>query len=1209
MRIVSKIKKDYGNIKDILKNDYFHIFGDIISITYNGSNIYILSNDVYVYNYESNNMNKISTIKINNGKKIEYNNGHLYILDNHLYDYDITNDTYIKLIQGPINKFTVITEYIIYDKNENIYKYTKNNKLINKINKISGNTVDMISDNTNLFLCYDTYVQKYNLSTSYTSNITENISNIISITYDGLLIYLGIENENENLIKIFTKNGLEYTESKINNITKFQDIIYDGNYIYYRDNNMIYKFDESNIFYDYNIQNVDKIKYFYTDDNTNKELISLKDTNLIISNGFLNNKYNFNYSNIIDYAYVDSQKFIINDNNIFILNESINQFPKNRVLLNESIRAYYKYNEDIIYSEENNVISHLYLNNVTNKYIIDKIYKNDLIPQAISYDNSTYYILDVSKILKYNDDVNISDKVDILIKNNSLYENLAYSNIEYNIDDNNVYIKEVESKKVFYINNDSRYQDLIKVDNKIYKPYQNSNFFILSDEKRKVIKIDLNNDNLSIDLNKINIDGKCLYRYNGNILIGSGNYILKYDNNINQLDTITNPFFKGNTDIININQFNGNLILCDRLNKKIIILNTNNKDVYQSQNEYLINDINNNNQSPIDMDIYNNNLYIAVEEDSNIIRYDLNNMNIINCKSLKQILNNDVQINSIKYINDLDGLLVSTNRGLYLLSKELNQIIRTYDKYNNLYGLGYYNNYIYTFDNLRLCKYSKYHYFTETNYTFKGEINKSLSNIEIMNYQNPNMITTNNKYCYVLDNNNILYYLIDDVNNKKYIMYSLYNYNELQNANIIDLVVDNKFIYILKDDNSIDIVKEDGYIYNSYKNIDAKKITLPTKDNSIYYISRDNKIKKLNGNNISIIIENIGINNDEQLFYIYNNKVIKVFNKNNTSMTQLEENIYYSNNNYIYNLNKHGITEDLNINKIAINGMTNDSTNIIICTRNSVEIFNPFDISINLQKIVEDLNNPFKCILVGNFYYVCDTYNHRILKINKNNLSKTILVTGLNYPRGIDYNYKDNYLYIADCGSDRIIKINPLTSAKINLSQIINGLVDLYFDSELLYISSLLQNIVYEIDTSQNNVLNIYLNIEKPYYIDFEGIFLISTNDSYYTKELSYLDLNNIIKDTINRIDILVKNNQIYNTNNKFKLWIDNEMILINTEKNLNNKHKSIITLEKILNTMNHTMDYTDSADSIHTTNLEIFKNRTFLLLKSMVNVFGVFKK
>jgi hypothetical protein len=119
MRILSKIKKNYGDIIDIIKNSNSHLIDNIKSMTFDGANLYILANDLLVYSIDSETLNPISSnVSIINGKKIVYASNNIYILDNNqLYIYNILNDTYNLLINGPINNFNCCTDYIIYDKN------------------------------------------------------------------------------------------------------------------------------------------------------------------------------------------------------------------------------------------------------------------------------------------------------------------------------------------------------------------------------------------------------------------------------------------------------------------------------------------------------------------------------------------------------------------------------------------------------------------------------------------------------------------------------------------------------------------------------------------------------------------------------------------------------------------------------------------------------------------------------------------------------------------------------------------------------------------------------------------------------------------------------------------------------------------------------------------------------------------------------------
>jgi len=785
MRILSKIKKNYGDISSILKNDYFHSINNIISITFDGSNLYILGDFVYVYNYDNNSITKIPNIKLNNPKKIEYYNNHLYILDNNLYDYDLQTQQYNQIISGSVNQFINTNEFIIYDKNGYIYRFNKNNKANGRITKLVGGLVDIVSDNLNLFLCYDTYVQKYNYNTSFTSNITNNLSNIKSMCYDGLLIYL--RSETDDILKIYTKNGLEYTEPKLNNITKFQDIFYDGNYVYYRENNHVYRFDENVVYYNYNIKNVEKIKNFNL-----SGTVSLKDSNLIISNGHQIEYFDVSYfSNIVDYGYHETKKYIINNSNVFTISNSI--------------------------------------------------------------------------------------------------------------------------KEIIYPN-----------------------------------------------------------------------------------------------------------------------------------------------------------------------------------------------VNPIQIINNTDSVYILDNNCVYYL-----------------------------------------------------KISDPLSNV------------------IPIISSNI-------------------------SSNIIDMVLSDK-LYILKDNQTIDVYNTNKYT-KTYLNIDAIKICVPTPQKDIYYISIDNKIKKYSNGTSSIVLENRGICVDEQLLYFYKNRLINTYKKNNSGLTQLDENIYYGDNNRVYCLNNNGITDDLGISNVAINGLTHDTSNIIVCTRNNVQKFDPFEAHIKMDVISQNLNNPFEAILVDNFYYITDTFNHQIVKVNKNTLKSTVIITGLNYPRGIEY--RNGYLYVVDSGLDKIIKINIITNTKTDFSQTISGIVDFCFDKDILYVTSLLQNAIFKIETGNNNTLTTYFDIEKPYYIDNEINFLVSGDYSITMSTLSYAELKDLVKVTSIRINKLVANNQLYNINIKFKKWIDNEINKASNEKNMNRRNDMLLNIEKLLLTMNSSMDYTDAADATHVTNLENFKSRSFLIMNSFVNMF-----
>jgi len=1219
MRILSKIKKNYGYITNLLKNTINYSFNNIRSITYDGSNLYILGDELYVYNYANNIINVLSgNVTITNGKRIEYNNGNIYILDNNnLYTYNLSSDIYQILISGspnPINNFLVKTSYIIYDDTLNVYKYNKTSTAKSKLTKVNGNVIDMVADNQTLFTCYNTYVQKTNYvnSTGSTSNIIVGLPNIKSIAYDGLLLYLETKsnihvNLNE-LYKVYTKDGLEYTEPKITGITGYQDILYDGNYIYYTENNLIYRFNEEGLFYDYNITNVSKMRYNNYDSNIVSELVCLVDGNLIISNGNHFDIFELNFSNIIDYSYNDKSKMVINESNIFIVSNLINEFPQNYYLDATSITSYYVDGANIVYTLDSGLITHTYYIPSSNKYINTQVYRNDIIPSAITYDlnSKTYYSIDTDKLIKYRNasSLNPVDSLVVVIKDGSLLNNDLYSKIEYN--SGKIYIKNDKTNIIYSISANSSVSNILTLPIEVYKTHQSvtdsSNIYIM-DRIKNITKINLNNNNIILN-KELKLSASSITEYNGYLLISTNNYIRKFDNNLNELDTFSSPFLMGNIydSYISINTYNGNIFIADSINYEIIKLHTNSTNNYSKKDYYQISLDSNTPLTPCDTTIYNNNLYVGCLQNGYILRYNITNTGItlLSNISLKQKLEVELIINNIKYSTELNGLLVTTDTGLYLVHPNLSDIKTVYDNNTELNGLAFYRNFIYTFDASVLYKYSTLHYLSPSTYTFSRN-NTLNNNILITNYTKPTKIINNNTSVYILDNNNILYYNIDDISK----MYSLYDYNITQNANIIDIKVDTSNLYVLKDNHIIDSVNEYGIINKTYSNIHGVALTLPTSTNSIYYISTDNKIKVVNSSNIiSTVLEPRGIHVDEQSLYMYNNKVINIYNKNNAGITQLDDSIYYSNNNHMYNLNKSGITEDLGIISQSINGISNDTSNIIICTMNSVNSIDFYENPSVSSIIATNLNNPFKAIYVSGYYYISDTFNHQIISINSS-MQSNIIATGLNFPRGIEY--KSGYLYIVDSGSDKIVKINANTNVQLDFSQSLAGIIDLTFTDSILYVTSLLQNSVLRIDTMNNNALTQYINVEKPYYIDNVIHFLISKDTSVSISVLSYADLQALINASINNINILITNNQLYNINNTFKTWIDTQINNAQIEKNMNKKYDKYVQIEQLLNTMNSSMDYTDAAVANLVTDFDIFKHRMYMVLQSFVKMFRLF--
>ena len=1665
MRILSKIKKNYGDIKDILKID------NIKSITFNGSNLYILANQLLIYNFETNNVNLLSSnIILNNPTKVDYSDNHVYILDNNsIYNYNLLNDTYSLLISGSINNFTLTGDYIIYDKFTQINRYHKTKKITYKLNGVDGNVIDLVGDNQNIFLCYNTYIHRYNYITGYRSNIITNVSNITSMTYDGILLYL----RNKDSINVYTKDGLNYNDQKISDISSFQNIVFDGNYLTYQENNMIFKMDENNLFYEttiidnpiekintsinspkneildatniyaFNSSDISNNNFVYTTsdniinhvfqtesnsdlylkqfiykndiipqalyfDNKNKDYYILDENKLFKYTKEINDyKINIHTSgniflpNMVDNlsVWIDSsdKNFIFSDINgtitanigdnigmwknkanddtqyaiqsnvsnmpilsqngginfngnssleanfnltmnytIFLvtdpsqtegsfyeLSEAYNKGP--RIISdsngnykyngdNEDIQlSYYTYGKNIISmvrsdnintlgyfngkrifnidgssetyldpsiidSIGNNITGNIYefiiytqvlddrkrmliegyladkwniksklngdhplfpnfnpsiqnlnlkningltlwLDSTDKKTMLDKNLKSVLNKTKISFwkdksdnnynvfgknepiyltngfnnlptinfSNSNYMMCDIpagtfkngitafvvyekdnnynmqeglisrgigakgypfdifnnqrspygkstyniseknikmiysfrinentyiesvngsvkmyknneSSINQINDTTssfyigtrndfltqftgNISeiilfnrslsdvekyevegylgnkwnltnslsithpynanlivnpDKISIMNESNSiiishqriddiklhsnkiiigeksLLNNIKCNKIEYCIENGYLYLNDTITNNIYYINTNTNtntntktnVKTISKSNSLINNIYKFENEIILLNSKKQIEVLNIKNKQEKKQIHTLNIQPTCMTMYNGNILVATKNYLLRYDTNYNSIDSIANPFYKGsnNLNITNIDVFSHNIILNDKENNQIIILDTtNNNESYRN----LIFNQEGMMSKPIDfsLDLNKNSIYIALE--SVILKNNLIN-NIISSNisvSINELLNNIVQINNIKYVSELNGILVATTNGLYLIDTDLTTILKTYDNYHNLNGLIYSNNFIYSVSNLELIRYSINHCLTiDNSYIFKSNIIPNFTNITINNYNNPTKIIQS----YLLDNNQI-----KEIYNSN--IYSLYNYNyslssSIININIIDIVQNDKYLYVLKDNNTIDQIDSHGSLKITYSNIPAKNITIPTNTNNFYYITNDNKIMKYNSitSKSSLVLENRGINVDEQLLYFYNNRSINIYNKNNSCMMGDNEDVYYTKNNQIYNLNANGMTEKLEINNLCqINGLNYDKSNIIVCTKSEVYKFDPSDHPIIKQDIISNLNNPFKAIIVENNYYISDTFNHRIVKVNENTLETTNFITGLNFPRGISY--YDGYLYVVDSGIDKIIKIDIKNGVQSDYSQTISGIIDLTFNSNLMYITSLLQNIVYKIDLTNNNALSTYLNIDKPYYIDYNSSdnLLISTDKAICNTILSYDELKQLVSNKILNINNLILNNQLYNININFKNWIDEQLIISSNENNINRQINKYTKLEELLNIINTSMEFISLSSSSINSSLEDYKNKTQLTLKSFSSLFN----
>jgi hypothetical protein len=62
-------------------------------------------------------------------------------------------------------------------------------------------------------------------------------------------------------------------------------------------------------------------------------------------------------------------------------------------------------------------------------------------------------------------------------------------------------------------------------------------------------------------------------------------------------------------------------------------------------------------------------------------------------------------------------------------------------------------------------------------------------------------------------------------------------------------------------------------------------------------------------------------------------------------------------------------------------------------------------------------------------------------------------------------------------------------------------------------------------------------------------------------------------------------------------------------EKNINKKLEMYQSLEQLLNTMNGSMDYYDSSSSGMRTDFEVFRNRMYLVISSIIKTISLINK
>jgi hypothetical protein len=130
-------------------------------------------------------------------------------------------------------------------------------------------------------------------------------------------------------------------------------------------------------------------------------------------------------------------------------------------------------------------------------------------------------------------------------------------------------------------------------------------------------------------------------------------------------------------------------------------------------------------------------------------------------------------------------------------------------------------------------------------------------------------------------------------------------------------------------------------------------------------------------------------------------------------------------------------------------------------------------------------------------------------------------------------------------------------------------------------------------------------------YLDYNSSdnLLISIDKAICNTILSYDELKQLVSSKIIDINNLILNNNLYNTNIDFKSWIDNQLEDASNENNINKKIKKYNKIEELLNIISLNLNYIDLSASNVKYNLEDYKNKTQLTLKSFSNKLNNFMK
>lgn len=140
---------------------------------------------------------------------------------------------------------------------------------------------------------------------------------------------------------------------------------------------------------------------------------------------------------------------------------------------------------------------------------------------------------------------------------------------------------------------------------------------------------------------------------------------------------------------------------------------------------------------------------------------------------------------------------------------------------------------------------------------------------------------------------------------------------------------------------------------------------------------------------------------------------------------------------------------------------------------------------------IKNFNRPHKLIFLDDYYYICDTDNHRIVKINRGLTKRKNLAEHFVFDRPHDIHVENGILYVVDgLDGSRIITIDPRDESCSVIAKFpAEYMRSLYFNSHNIFACSATSGNIYILDKISAKLIeniSVYASDNKFHCIDVE---------------------------------------------------------------------------------------------------------------------------